>query len=98
MWKMYLCYCEAAFSGDRVLGAAGGSARGHVFHWAGLEDVPEEAERALIVSKGNETIREGFSYKNVLGSWVHLHFASNPDMAEEFVKKAAQFKRNRSDL
>ena len=92
-----LGYCEAAFARDTVLGPAGETARGHVFHWAALEDVPGEAEKVLTVTKGNETIREGFSYKNVLGSWVHLHFASNPSMAEEFVNQAARYKHSRSE-
>ena len=89
-----LGYCEAVFRKDTVLGSKGETARGHVFHWASLEAVPEEAEKALDVRKGEDTIREGFTHKNVLGSWVHLHFASNPSMAATFIASAARYRRN----
>ncbi len=33
---------------------------------------------------------EGYMKKNVLGSYVHLHFGSNPQIAENFVRFLAE--------
>ena len=33
----------------------------------------------------NTKISEGYRYKNCLGSYVHLHFGSNPEFARGFV-------------
>jgi cobyrinic acid a,c-diamide synthase len=44
------------------------------------------------VTKGDKKINEGYAYKNVLGSWIHLHFASNPSMASAFVKSAENYR------
>ncbi len=88
-----LGYCESVFNNDNILGSRGCRAKGHVFHWAGLEGIPEEREQALTVTKGDEHIEEGFTNNNVLGSWVHLHFASNPEIASNFVTMAEKMRR-----
>ncbi len=88
-----LGYCESVFNSDNILGNRGCHAKGHVFHWAGLEGVSEEREKILTVTKGDEILEEGFINKNVMGSWVHLHFASNPMLAASFVDMAEKYRR-----
>jgi len=88
-----LGYCESVFNNDNILGNRGCRAKGHVFHWAGLEEIPEESDQALTVTKGDQHIEEGFTNNNVLGSWVHLHFASNPEIASNFVTMAEKMRR-----
>jgi cobyrinic acid a,c-diamide synthase len=36
-------------------------------------------------SLSGQTELEGFRYKNVLSSYIHLHFRSNPALARSFV-------------
>jgi CobQ-like glutamine amidotransferase family enzyme len=36
--------------------------------------------------------KDGLAYKNCLASYVHLHFASNPELATSIVKAAARCK------
>ncbi len=82
-----LGYREVYFSADTPLGLNGTSARGHEFHYSEL-DMPESVARSYKLSRqgGVALGTEGFSYKNVLASYVHLHFGSNPQLAGNFVR------------
>ena len=68
------------------LGPAGTTARGHEFHYSELS-MPNEIYRAyhLAGRDGRLLGEEGYLLGNVLGSYVHLHFAGNPQLAEHFV-------------
>lgn len=84
-----LGYREARFTADTPLGPQGTAARGHEFHYSSLEDaLPVQAIQAaysLAGRKGPLNTPEGFLLGNTLGSYVHLHFASNPALAANFV-------------
>ncbi|MFP5222733.1 MAG: cobyrinate a,c-diamide synthase [Acidobacteriota bacterium] len=84
-----LGYREARFTADTPLGPQGTAARGHEFHYSRLEDAPPAraipAVYALAGRKGPLDSPEGFLLGNTLGSYVHLHFASNPALAGNFV-------------
>lgn len=49
--------------------------------------MPEKVNRIYQVTARNgiETFTEGYQVGNVLGSYIHLHFGSNPQVAENFV-------------
>ena len=51
--------------------------------------MPDTIRRVYKVTKANsgEERLEGYSYKNVVASYVHLHFASNMEWAENLTKK-----------
>lgn len=87
-----LGYRQVTFTRDTILGPAGTVARGHEFHYSEME-MPEEVARCyrLFRSDGEALGFEGFRVHNVLGSYVHLHFGSNPQVAINFV----EFCRNR---
>jgi cobyrinic acid a,c-diamide synthase len=82
-----LGYREVTFSADTPLGPKGSTARGHEFHYSEL-DMPRSVEQNYCLSRkgGVDLGSEGFRYKNVLASYVHLHFGSNPQLAENFVR------------
>jgi cobyrinic acid a,c-diamide synthase len=68
------------------LGPAGTRVRGHEFHYSEVEMPPEVARcYRLDRRNGEAAATEGYRHKNVLGSYVHLHFGSNPQVAENFV-------------
>jgi cobyrinic acid a,c-diamide synthase len=81
-----LGYREVCFSRDTPLGLRGTIARGHEFHYSELE-MPAFIERSYRLSRkcGAGLPPEGFRYKNVLASYMHLHFGSNPQLAINFV-------------
>ncbi len=86
-----LGYREVCFSEETPLGPAGTVARGHEFHYSELE-MPESITRSYRLSRkgGVDLGWEGFRYKNILASYVHLHFGSNPQLAENFVSFCKQ--------
>ena len=74
------------------LGPAGTTVRGHEFHYSHLQD---DADRlpgvyALSSRQGDLDVREGFLVGRTLGSYVHLHFGSNPAVADAFVAACAE--------
>jgi cobyrinic acid a,c-diamide synthase len=86
-----LGYREALLTTPTPLGPAGTVARGHEFHYSNLTGVPDvPAVYRLSGRKGPLDAPEGFLRGNTLGSYVHLHFASNPDLAGNFVAAMAR--------
>ena len=81
-----LGYREVTFTRDTILGPTGTVARGHEFHYSELA-MPTAIERTwrLTRADGAALNDEGYVSGNVLASYVHLHFASNPQLAESFV-------------
>lgn len=61
-------------------------ARGHEFHYSNIDEMPQEIERIYRVknARGESLPDEGFMLGNTLGSYVHLHFASNPELPKLF--------------
>lgn len=86
--RMALGYVEVRLREDSVLGKEGMVFRGHEFHYSAIENEPPVVRMKYSVTRrtgyGNKP--EGFSYKNVLGSYIHAHFGSQPRMAGNFVQ------------
>ncbi|MCJ2165875.1 MULTISPECIES: cobyrinate a,c-diamide synthase [unclassified Pseudodesulfovibrio] len=82
-----LGYREITTQADTVLGPAGIMARGHEFHYSSIKDNEGlQSVYAMTGRKGRIDAQEGFQMGNVLGSYVHLHFGSRPEMAQSFVR------------
>jgi len=92
-----LGYCESELKADSILGQKGTRGKGHVFHWSALEGADPGQPRILTIRKGPRELEEGFCRGNVLGSWVHHHFASNPAMAESLIAAAERYRREKYD-
>lgn len=77
------------------LGPVGTGVRGHEFHYSEV-DLQEEIPRCYQLGRrdGERLGIEGYRYKNVLGSYVHLHFGSHPPLAENFVQFCLKVKDN----
>ncbi|MFZ5427288.1 MAG: cobyrinate a,c-diamide synthase [Thermodesulfobacteriota bacterium] len=81
-----LGYREAVFQAATPLGPPGTVARGHEFHYSSLEALPEVSSAYSLSGRtGPIDTPEGFLAAGTLGSYVHLHFASNPELARNFV-------------
>lgn len=90
-------YVEVETVAPSLLGPSGLRFRGHQFRYSTLEPDPGGIVRAYAVHPkwGNE-FTEGYRAGNLLASYVHAHWASNPAAAAGLVESCAQFRtRNR---
>ena len=98
MRRKALGYREVELRSDSIIGPKGVVARGHEFHYSEMGEMPPEVERLYQVRKGQSDLGvEGYRYRNCLASYIHLHFGSNPGMAEAFVNNCCNYaQRSRS--
>lgn len=87
--SLKLAYVEVGTTGG--LFGRGRNARGHLFHHSEITCKPA-VERCyqLRTTRGDES-EEGYRVGNVLASYVHLHFASAPDLAAAFLHRCQDF-------
>jgi len=96
-----LGYREVTLKASNLLGKPGEKIRGHEFHYSEIKEITGkidpvvEHNRVNLVYQlsdrpGLKIREEGYMKKNVLGSYVHLHFGSNPQIAENFVRFFAE--------
>ena len=85
-----LAYVQIETTGG--LFGAGLSARGHVFHHSEMAEEPA-TERCfdVLTTRGGES-KEGYQVGNVLASYAHLHFASQPRIPEAFVARCRTYR------
>lgn len=85
-----LAYVEINTTGG--LFGPGHTARGHLFHRSEINGEPPTAHcYQLQTSRGDQT-EEGYHRGNVLASYVHLHFASEPQLAAAFLHRCQDFR------
>ena len=89
-----LGYREITLTAAGLLGPAGSRARGHEFHYSEIVNGAGAIQKLYRVTprQGGEPTAEGFCYKNVLASYVHLHFGSNPEVARHLVACCRRYK------
>lgn len=83
-----LGYVEAKTTSPGLFGPAGTLYRGHEFHWSSMDEDGDGALKAAVEIKkpGDLSARpEGIRLQNVWGTYVHAHFASNPEIAANWV-------------
>jgi len=88
-----LGYREIITRQEGILGPAGTRARGHEFHYSMIEETETDVECIYAVRgrKGDSAVNEGFVKNRVLGSYVHLHWGSNPKAAPNFVEYCRRY-------
>ncbi len=85
--RLTLGYALVEITRETPLAPAGTVARGHQFHASRIEPVPAWVPRAYALrTRGGEAPEaEGYLIGNALLSYVHVHFESNPLIAEHLV-------------
>jgi cobyrinic acid a,c-diamide synthase len=82
-------YVEVETRADSILGPAQTRFRGHQFRHSTLEgaDSGDRIDRIYNVAPrwGGAPFAEGYRVGNVLASYVHAHWASNPEVAEALI-------------
>jgi len=87
--RAFLGYREAMLKKECFLGYKGDFLRGHEFHYSEIKDKSKISDIDKLYSvkdsDGEARDDEGYSYKNTLASYIHLHFGSNPQIASNFI-------------
>jgi cobyrinic acid a,c-diamide synthase len=91
-------YVEATALGNNILCSAGDILRGHEFHFsrmiadAGEENFPWAFQIKKV--RTGAMYPGGYASGNVLGSYLHLHFAGNEQAATCFIQQCRNFQQN----
>jgi cobyrinic acid a,c-diamide synthase len=88
-----LGYVEVETVAPSILGAAGLRFRGHQFRYSTLAPDPAGVQRVYKVRpRWGSDFAEGYRAENLLATYVHAHWASNPSAAAGLVESCATFR------
>jgi len=86
--KTLVTYSLAEVTHDNFLCKAGSQLKGHEFHNSKIIDLPADAQFAYSMKMGEGIIdkKDGWMQCNMLASYMHIHFAQNPEIVRNFLK------------
>jgi cobyrinic acid a,c-diamide synthase len=85
--RLTLGYREAVATTATPWLAAGTAVRGHEFHYSAVDDLP--TPRAWRLSTRSVERPEGMVSGGVQASYLHVHWAAHPELAQSFAQAAA---------
>lgn len=90
--RPHLGYREVQLKDSCIIGKEGAMIKGHEFHYSDIKDRIQNTEYRIQKkiysvkdSNGQDVRDEGYRVKNTIGSYIHIHFGSNPDIAGNFI-------------
>jgi len=87
-------YADVEFAHDCLLGKKGTVVRGHSFHCSRIvAHDPLRCAYLVHYSLSGRREQEGFARKQVLGSYIHVHFRSNLSLVSSFLQRAGSTRR-----
>lgn len=83
---------------DCIIGKKGNSFKGHEFHHSEIQEIPDDAEFVITISRGTgiKDDKDGLVSENTLGSYAHLHGVAYRELAGSLVEAARKFKERRA--
>jgi cobyrinic acid a,c-diamide synthase len=92
-----LGYREITLTKDTIIGPAGQKMRGHEFHYSKLKKTESSVDTVYRPTDrvGVDKPPAGYYTNRTLGSYTHLHFGSQPRIAEYFVKTCGIYRDER---
>jgi cobyrinic acid a,c-diamide synthase len=82
-------YADVEFAHDCLLGKKETQVRGHSFHCSRIgAQVALDCVYRVHYSLSGRSEREGFVRGRTLGTYIHLHFRSNPSLVSSFLEQA----------
>ncbi len=80
-----LGYRQVELLHDTFLGPVGTGLRGHEFHWSSIaEESFTPLWNSCRAAKNSETVKCGFFNGKIAAGYIHLHFASNPVVVDNW--------------
>ena len=97
MDKNYLAikYVEIETTAETLLGPKGTKARGQEFHQSRLVSAQLENGCYRVTTNAGKVFSEGFKQANVLASYIHLHFKSNPSIPTHFISRCLGYHKTK---
>ena len=86
-------YVEAEILKNCVLGNVGDKFFAHEFHFSTATTSDEKIFRCTRLRDGKNYFA-GVIKKNLVASYLHLHFAGCPELARNFVRRCQEFRLN----
>ena len=91
--RPHLGYRDITLKDDCIMGKKGDKLRGHEFHYSEIKPSAISCQLSAITNcyalnnnKGSANLQEeGYRFKNTIASYIHVHFGSNPDIANNFI-------------
>jgi len=93
-------YCNATVTQDNLWFPVGTKLRGHEFHYSRVISIEDDARFCMEMGRGNGIIsgKEGFIYKNLFASYMHIHAAGCPEWSTALIQNAKRFKLRAKNL
>ena len=93
--KTLVTYSLAEVTRGNFLCKAGSQLKGHEFHNSKIIDIPADAQFAYDMKMGEGIIdkKDAWIQNNVLASYMHIHFAQNPEIVRNFLKNCKKHSR-----
>ena len=97
--RPHLGYRDITLKDDCIIGKKGDKLRGHEFHYSEIKPSAISYQLSAITNcyalnnnKGGADIQdEGYRFKNTIASYIHVHFGSNPDIANNFINFTREY-------
>ena len=92
-----LGYREITFTKDTIFGPSGQTIRGHEFHYSELNKPKSNTDTVYRLTDrvGVDKPPQGYYTNRTLGSYTHLHFGSQPQVAKHFVTACSAYRNER---
>ena len=94
-----LGYREVTLSNSAVIGDTGLRVRGHEFHYSEIDTNIEKSDIETVFTvtarAGLEKPSTGYQIRRTLGSYIHLHFGSQPEVGKRFVENCLIYQKER---
>jgi len=82
-------YRKVEASQDNILLKQGQTIKGHEFHYSKLEVKDGDLDYAYQFQELDK--QEGIKFKNLLASYLHLHFGNNPQVVDNYLNCCRQY-------
>ncbi|KAF0144913.1 MAG: cobyrinic acid a c-diamide synthase [Nitrospirae bacterium] len=97
--RPHLGYRDITLKDDCIIGKKGDKLRGHEFHYSEIKPSAISCQLSAITNcyalnnnKGGADIQdEGYRFRNTIASYIHVHFGSNPDIANNFINFTREY-------
>ncbi len=97
--RPHLGYRDITLKDDCIIGKKGDKLRGHEFHYSEIKPSAISYQLSAITNcyalnnnKGGADLRdEGYRVRNTIASYIHVHFGSNPDIANNFINFTREY-------